>query len=418
MPSQIQGSVQQRNPVQRQGVSQRQSLPQRQSQAQRPGTVQAHSAQRQMQRPLTQRGAQVQRSAHGGYGEQPVARATSLLQDPVYYEEQAVEEVGYEDQYGQQYVEPEYEDDPYATQEVYQDQQYVDQQDYTSQQQQQYVEPEQYAAEEEYVEQETYQVDPQYSDNQYYEEDQLVAESLMEYAEQRHGLNRQREQVESRRSRFQDQNQGQNRGRETQRRLGANAMGRSQPSNRSGLLQEPSVQRRPGSTEAVKRQAGSQKPRAAPPSLLETPLVPPVSVHSDRRQRDPIQLAVALEASTQMEMMTKAELQMRLLEEEKIREMREMEQMNLLQQQQQALLLQQQQQQQQQLMQQQQQALLRMGPQTSKASTSIPSLFEISPTTSRTGKMGLGKRPGGPNRQMDNKRPRVGVSTFLFKVMV
>ncbi|XP_060600165.1 trichohyalin-like isoform X2 [Ruditapes philippinarum] len=119
----------------------------------------------------------------------------------------------------------------------------------------------------------------------------------------------------------------------------------------------------------------------------------------------------------QSELMEKADLQMKLLQQEKMREMEQMEQLNLLKQQQQALLLQQQQQHMQQIQQQEFEQQLQIKQQMQQAeiimnatkgqqrnSGAIPSLFDV-PTR---GKTTLGKRPSAPIRNSDNKRARPG----------
>ncbi|XP_052789714.1 zinc finger CCCH domain-containing protein 13-like isoform X2 [Mya arenaria] len=110
----------------------------------------------------------------------------------------------------------------------------------------------------------------------------------------------------------------------------------------------------------------------------------------------------------QIDLLSKASIQMQLLEEEKAR-MVDIEQQEriMMMQQQQALIVQQQQAQllqQQQLFQQQQQAQSLLG-MPGSGSGNIPSLLDMS--TSRGVQSQLGKRPGMPAMAVDNKRPKV-----------
>lgn len=56
-----------------------------------------------------------------------------------------------------------------------------------------------------------------------------------------------------------------------------------------------------------------------------------------------------------------------------------------------------------------------MGQQVPKSVGNIPSIFDL-PTSARPGKAQLGKRPGGPVRVNDNKKPNLGVSLLALKV--
>lgn len=333
----------------------------------------------------------------------------ALLEEPVYYEEQAVvEELPYDQQYAEDpYAQQEYSEDPFAAVEAnYSEQQYVEQ---------------------EYVEQDPYQVDQYTNAEPYYEEDQLDAESLMEYAEQRHGMRKRNEyrieQGSGGRQHAADTARNQRNVRGQQRDTAASQHHQGQQGGRDHLnrqQQRPARGGRPGLLESPDaHHRGRQEQKQSPRGLLETPLQPPVQ--PDILKQSAVQMVIKQQANTQLELMNKAELQMRLLEEEKLKEMREMEQLNLLHQQQQALLLQQQQQQQQQhlqqlqqqhllqqQLQQQQTGILGRAPQTSMASGSIPSIFDV-PTSAASAP---NKRAGGPVRAVDNKKPRLGVSAI------
>ena len=175
------------------------------------------------------------------------------------------------------------------------------------------------------------------------------------------------------------------------------------PVETRGLMNQPIIQQRGN--------RGQQR------GLLDTP-------RENRAQMSPKQQNKLNRPRTkQSELMEKADLQMKLLQQEKMREMEQMEQMNLLKQQQQALLLQQQQhlqqqqlQQQLQIKQQMQQAEIIMNASKGQQRNpgAIPSLFDV-PTR---GKTSLGKRPGASVRTSENKRARAGVSDLSAKINI
>ena len=383
-----------------------------------------------------------QQAVHRGYPQQQqqlVRGGKSLLGEPGYYEQAVDNSAEYEPYAEGQFMEQEYH------QEAYVEEPYVEPQ---------YAEP-QYVEQnygKEYVEQEVYPESQQFAVEPYFEEEQVDAGSLMEYAEQRHGMRQRNEfgrdqQGANAQKRQQTQQAGRDHGRQSSRNQagqGRNQSGQGrnqagQGRNQSGHGrnqaggQERNKQKSPGrnqpnvgagmarqSPNAQSRRSHSRPGGAglldhpdnrarmmreqASGGLLESPVQQ--QLQSEMLQRNAMQLAVERQANTQLDLLNKAELQMRLLEEEKMREMRELEQLNLLQQQQQAMLLQQQQQiQQQQML--QQHGMRGMGV---EGRGNIPSIFDL-PTGSAQRKQQLGKRPGGQMKPADNKRSRFGVST-------